>query len=120
MSQADWSERDDRDRARSVWKEVGIGIGIVMLEHLVFGGLFGGGGYLIDQINGGYGEALIVFWFWLFGIGLTQLGYILPTFVVCFLARRNIAAGVALGALATFLLNGACFGVLCGAVGANF
>ena len=55
------------------------------------------------------------FWFCLFFIGLSQVGYVLPTFIIAFLTRRTVAAGVALGALITFLLNGACFGVLCGA-----
>lgn len=47
---------------------------------------------------------------WLMFIGLTQGAYLLPAFVIAWIVRRPVALGVAIGAAATFLLNGACFG----------
>lgn len=114
MSEVEWSERDDRVRTGSPWRDLGIGFAIVLLEHVMFGGLLGGGGVLLDQMTGSFDTYVGVFFVWFFGIGLSQLGYVLPTFAIAFLVRRHVAAGVALGALVTFLLNGACFGALCG------
>lgn len=111
-----WEGRQERTSGLSAWTQVGLGMGIVLLEHVFFGGLIGGGSYLLEAY-GGVTEAVGFFFIWLFGIGLSQLGYVLPTFLVALAVRRNIAAGIALGALITFLLNGACFGVLCGSMG---
>ena len=116
MSEQVWEGRDERGSATKVWLQVGLGMGIVLLEHLTIGGLLGGGAFRYGQM-GGSPDAMSIFFVWLFGIGITQLGYVLPTFLIALVVRRNVAAGVALGALMTFLLNGACFGVLCGGLG---
>lgn len=116
MSDAvDWQERDSRDgSARAAWPQVAFGIGLVLAEHLLVAGLLGGMGALMVQFEIPENElSVLVATGWFFFIGVSQLVYVVPTFVLSFFWRRPVAAGVALGALATFLLNGACFGALC-------
>jgi hypothetical protein len=83
------------------------GVGLTALGHVIPAlplGLFS----VLTRGNGG--AALGIFYF---GIGITQLIYVVPA-VIYF--RRNgkplIAKGVIIGASITFLLNAACFGVL--------
>ncbi len=103
------------DEGWRVWLDVLVGFLIVTMEHTIAGGVLGGGGMLLSAANPSSYPSDYTFplMMWGFGIGLTQIPYVLPTFLVALFVRRNVAAGVALGALVTFLLNGACFGVLC-------
>lgn len=108
-----WSNRDERPSV-APWREVAAGVCIVVIEHALVAGLLGGGGYLIEAAVANSGDYLALFLVWGFAIGCTQTAYVVPTFVVAFVTRRSVAAGVALAAVATFLLNGACFGAMCG------
>ena len=50
-------------------------------------------------------------WFWLiFGIGITQLVYVIPACIYYRRRRRfNLVKGIIIGAILTALLNGGCF-----------
>lgn len=111
-----WTGRGERDAERP-WRLVIAGVLLVLLEHALVGGLLGGLGYLAGVVLGRPGDYIAFFLIWGMAIGVTQLVYVVPTFAIAVIVRRTVAAGVALGGLITFLLNGACFGVMCGVMG---
>lgn len=113
MSESGWQGRDDPTAGQVAWRDVAIGVGIVLLEHLFVGGLLAGVTVVGTKTALIHAPSVGMFAvYWLFGIGLSQLGYVVPTFLVALIVRRNVAAGVAIAALVTFLLNGVCFGFL--------
>ena len=77
---------------------VGAGLGICFLLHLLQ--------FPIRELTQGMG---ILF------IGVTQLIYMVPAMIVAGVKHQpGILKGLALGAAITFLLNAACFGIVCG------
>ncbi len=113
MSGTPWEGGGARPEVRP-WVEVVAGVGLVLGLHVAVGVVLSALSLASASAGGGVGEAvMVVAMGWFFAIGLSQLSYVVPAFAVAFLWRRNVAAGVLLGALLTFLLNGACFGVMC-------
>ena len=70
-------------------KQVWLGIGLLAVLHLL----------------------LFLFPFAFFFIGIAQLIYLIPAFLI-FHKKRGIIQGLLIGAGITFLLNAACFGLL--------
>jgi len=83
------------------------GLGLTALGHLIPALPLS----LFSVLTHGYGGAALGIFY--FGIGITQLIYVIPGIIYF---RRHgkplIAKGIIIGASITFLLNAACFGVL--------
>ncbi len=88
-------------------KEFFLGMGIVLLLHLVVFGTL----YIVTNSIGSFDAGMTVLIIFLF-IGISQLLYIAPLLILLFVLRyRMIAYGVITAAGITMLLNGACFGI---------
>jgi hypothetical protein len=109
----------ERERGTAVFLQVGAGILLVPLLHLAAGLVLWGLGLAISSlpVSGGSPTELLagVGAFWLFGIGLGQLPYVVPVAIALSFVRRPLALGVVIGAALTLALNGACVGLLFGA-----
>lgn len=88
-----------------------IGMGLVLLFHIIVFAFL----YLIGILGGlvGFyslsGIAIVAF----FGIGLSQLLYVIPIVIFLFIKqKRMMAYGVITAAGITILLNGACYGLI--------
>jgi hypothetical protein len=106
-----------RDHGAGVFLQVGAGVLLVPLLHVVAGLAMGGLAVAVESAGpvGGAADLLRPLPFlWLMGIGLGQLPYVLPAAIGLWFVRRPIALGVVIGAALTFTLNGACFGLLFG------
>lgn len=83
------------------------GVGLTALGHVIPALPLA----LLSVVTHGYGGAALGIFY--FGIGVTQLIYVIPGIIYF---RRNgkplIAKGIIIGASITFLLNAACFGAL--------
>lgn len=113
MSDEAW-EGSREPGTRKPWVEVAFGVLLVPLMHGFAGGLIGGGAMLLDSF-GVMGGTPVVGWPGMFALSLSisQLGYVGPAFLIAYRVRKNVAAGIAIGALLTVSLQGACYGAFC-------
>lgn len=91
-------------------KTVFAGIGLTLGLHGAFGmgmGVLSGMASAVGGDVAGFGLGTVFF------LGVTQLVYMLPAWILC--RRRGwhgVAVGLVIGAAVTFLLNSACFGIV--------
>ncbi|MCA9490161.1 MAG: hypothetical protein KC621_09560 [Myxococcales bacterium] len=94
--------------------QVGLGIGLTFLLHLVVGGgliMASAVAVSIDP-NGPIGALVgMGFGYWAIGVGVVQLVYVVPVAIPAAFVRRPIALGMVIGAALTFVLQGACYGL---------
>jgi hypothetical protein len=85
-----------------------------LLVNVLFAGSLAGTSSLLARQHGTMSNEVGGIFFWAaIGIGVTQLVWVLPAIVLT-RKRAWLAGGIAIGAALTLLLNGACFGALCG------
>ncbi|WP_199617421.1 hypothetical protein [Paenibacillus alkalitolerans] len=92
-------ENNKKGRTAQVWA----GFGLVALLHLSWLALHG-----IGMLIFGGSEIIMAY----IVIGISQLVYVVPLCVWFALKNRAMLQGALLAALATFLLNAACFGIV--------
>ena len=110
MSDEAWEGTRDSVSGKP-WLDVALGVLSVPLMHGCFAGLLWAGSLIVQTFGGLSGSSLIVVpSMFLFGISVGQLGYVIPAFLVAYRLRRNVAAGIAIGAILTVSLQGACYG----------
>jgi hypothetical protein len=87
------------------WRDLIGGIFLVLALHLGFLLLI-----LLMQsifISRALGLVFIIFFYW---IGIAQFAYLIPVMLVFWRRRRfELVKGIAIGAVITMLINGACF-----------
>lgn len=107
-----------RDSGAGVFLQVGAGVLLVPLMHVVAGLALGGLALASTSAApalGDLGNALQSLPFlWMMGIGLAQLPYVVPAAIGLWFVRRPLALGVVIGAALTLTLNGACYGFVFG------
>lgn len=87
-----------------------IGVLSVFVGHVVISALMFGIGFLIAEFAPQSQELLIFFLFAFFGIGITQLLYVIPLALWArSKGRYDTMKGVIIAAVITLLLNGGCF-----------
>lgn len=97
-----------------VFLQVGLGIGLTFLLHaMVGGGLAAASAAAVSIDPQGIVGGLVsmVFGYWVMGVGVMQLVYVLPVAIAAAFVRRPIALGLVIGAALTFVLQGACYGL---------
>ena len=94
--QKDMPQRDEL-------RQVLIGVGLVLLMHLVAAIIF----FIIASNSYALSNSAML---GIFGVGLSQFIYVIPTIVVTAIKRKfAIMKGVIIGAVITALLNGGCW-----------
>lgn len=114
-----WEVPDgDEIGPRRPWLELIGGIAAVLVLHLAVGLALWSLAWGADLAGTGRlrGQLYELLLMWMGTVGLSQLIYVLPAFVVALLWRRRVAAGIAVGAALTLLLQGACYGVFCATI----
>lgn len=88
-------------------------IGAILL-NLIFGASLLGSAWALERAGPAPELGTVILWAGL-GIGVTQIVWVLPAIV---LTRKRVwlTGGIVIGAAITLLLNGACFGTMCGGV----
>ncbi len=111
MTDFDRTAGPPQQHGTAVFLQVGLGIGLVFLLHLIVGGSLWGAVALADTfgqpVADDLGPVLVT---WMASLGVGQVLYVGPVAAALFFVRRPIALGMAIGAALTFLLQGACYG----------
>ncbi|MGE5655677.1 MAG: hypothetical protein ACM37W_03610 [Actinomycetota bacterium] len=86
------------------------GIGLVILMHIAAAVLSSLLAVLLITIGGIFAQGSLIISFFLAGIGLGQLLYVIPAIIRLYRQRRwGMVKGVIIGAVLTAFLNGGCW-----------